>query len=155
MNHEVLERLLIDRASGELSPDVEELLEAQLERDPKARDEASEIGETLRLARLALDGQPAILFPVPRPSWPVPSWAWGMAACFVCGLSLGIFAVYGRNEPPRTAASIPGQKLSSITTADESAIWAARRFRAGLLPSRAKAENRIIWKSPVRKPEIF
>ena len=56
MNNEVLERLLIDRAAGELPPDVEELLEAHLEQDPMARNEAAEIGETLRLA---LAGQPA------------------------------------------------------------------------------------------------
>ena len=140
---------LIENIYREMRP---ELLEAHLEQDPMARNEAAEIGETLRLA---LAGQPAMVFPVLRPSWPVPSWAWGMAACFVCGLSLGIFTGYGRNEPPRTTASIPGQKMSSITTADESDIWSARRFRAGLLPSRVKAENRIIWKSPVRKPEIF
>jgi anti-sigma factor RsiW len=155
MNNEVLERLLIDRAAGELSPDVEELLEAHLQQDPAARKEAAEIGETLRLARLALAGQPAVALPVPRPPWPVPNWAWRMAACFVCGLLLGIFAIRGRNEAPRVTASIPSHEMAAKATADESGIWSARRFRAGLPPATVKAENRIIWQSPVRKPEML
>ena len=155
MNKEALERLLIDHAAGELSPDMEELLEAHLEQDPAARNEAAEIGETLRLARLALAGEPAVALSVPRPAWHVPAWAWRMAACFVCGLSLGIFAMRGRNEPPRATVSIPGHEMAAKATPDESGIWSARRFRAGLPPVTVKAENRIIWKSPVRKPEML
>ncbi len=150
MNNEVLERLLIDRAAGELSPDVEELLEAHLLQHPAAREEAAQIGETLRLARRALAGQPAVTLPAQQPSWRVPNWAWRMAACFACGLLLGIFSIRGRNESPK-----PSQKMAAITTADESSIWSARRLRGGLSSVTSKAENRIIWKSPVRKPEMF
>ena len=67
MKSDVLERLLIDRAAGELSPDVEELLEAHLQQEPAARREAAEIEETLRLARLALAGQKAVALPGPQP----------------------------------------------------------------------------------------
>ena len=155
MNNEVLERLLIDRSAGELPPDVEELLEAHLLENPPARKEAVQIGETLRLARLALAGQPAVPLPVLQPAWHVPNWAWRMAACFVCGLSLGIFAMRGRNEPLRVTASIPGHEIAAITTADESGIWSALRFRDGLSSVTVKAEDRIIWKSPVREPEMF
>lgn len=155
MNNEVLERLLIDRTAGELSPDVEELLEAHLQQNPAARKEAAEIRETLRLARLALVGQPAVALPVVRPSWRILTWALGMAACFVCGLSLGIFGVRGRNEPPRITASMASHKTPAIKTVDGSGLWSARRFRAGLSPFAVKSGNRIIWKSPVRKPEIF
>jgi anti-sigma factor RsiW len=155
MKNEVLERLLIDRAAGELPPDVRELLEAHLLENPLARQEAVQIGETLRLARMALAGQPAVPLPVLQPSWHVSNWAWRMAACFVCGLSLGIFAMRGRNEPPRSTASIPGREIAAISTADESGIWSARRFRDGLSSVTVKAEDRIVWKSPVRKPEMF
>jgi anti-sigma factor RsiW len=155
MNNEVLERLLIDHAVGELPPDVEELLEAHLLQNPEARKEAVQIGETIRLARLALAGQPAVPLSVLQPSWHVPNWAWRMAACFVCGLSIGIFAMHGRNESLRIAASNPSQEIAAITAADESGIWSARRFRASLSSVTVKAENRIIWKSPVRKPEMF
>ena len=40
-------------------------------------------------------------------------------------------------------------------TADESGFWSARRLRAGLSPVSVKAEKRVIWKSPVEKPEIL
>jgi anti-sigma factor RsiW len=154
MKSDVLERLLIDSAAGELSPDVKELLEAHLQQEPAARREAAEIGETLRLARLALAGQPAVALPASRPFSRVPLWAWAMAACFVCGFSLGIFAVRGWSALPRTA-SVPGRETAAIMTADESGFWSARRLRAGLSPVTMKTENRVIWKSPVEKPGIF
>jgi anti-sigma factor RsiW len=155
MKNEVLERLLIDRAVGELPPDVAELLGAYLLRDPAARKEAAQIGETLRLARLALAGQPEVRLTAPKPSWLAPNWAWRMAACFVCGLSIGIFTMRGRNEPPRVIAAIPSQPVAAKTIVDEPGIWSASRFRAALPSVAVKAEDRIIWKSPVRKPEIF
>ena len=145
---------MIDRAAGELSPDVEELLEAHLQQEPAARREASEIEETLRLARLALAGQKVVELPGSRPFRRAPSWAWAMAACFVCGLSLGIFGVRGRSALPR-AASVPSRETAAITTADESGFWSARRLRAGLSPVTVKSENRVVWKSPVEKPELL
>ena len=146
---------MIDRAVGELPPDVAELLGAYLLQNPAARKEAAQIGETLRLARLALAGQPEVRLPAPKPSWHVPNWAWRMAACFVCGLSIGIFAMHGRNEPPRVTAAVPAHETAVATTADETGFWSARRLRASLPSVTVKAEDRIIWKSPVRKPEIF
>ena len=154
MKNDVLERLLIDSAAGELSPDVKELLEAHLQQEPAARREAAEIEQTLRLARLALAGQPAVALPASRPFSGVPSWAWAMAACFVCGFSLGIFAVRDGSALPRTA-SVPGRETAAIMTADESGFWSAHRLRAGLSLVGVKAENRVIWKSPIEKPEIF
>ncbi len=154
MKSDVLERLLIDRAAGELSPDVEELLEAHLQQEPAARGEAAEIGETLRLARLALAGQTVVALPGLRPFSRIPSWAWAMAACFVCGLSLGIFGARGRSALSRTAF-VPSRETVAITTADESGFWSARRLRAGLPLVTVKAENRVIWKSPVEKPELL
>ena len=154
MKNDVLERLLIDRAAGELSPDVQELLESHLEHEPAARREAAEIEETLRLARLALAGEKVVALPVPQPSWRVPSWAWAMAACFVCGLSLGIFGARDRSAAPRTA-SVPSRETVAATPADETSFWSARRLRAGMSPVTVKSENRVIWKSPVERPEIL
>jgi anti-sigma factor RsiW len=149
MTSEALERLLIDRASGDLEPDVKELLEAHLEHDPAARKEAREIEETLRLARRALADQKVVPLPQSRPSWRVPSWAWAMAACFICGLFLGIFGARERSAAP-SIAFVPAP-----TTVAESGFWSASRFRARLSPVSVKSENRVIWKSPVRKPEIL
>jgi anti-sigma factor RsiW len=154
MKSDVLERLLIDRGAGELSPDVQELLEAHLEQEPAARSEAAEIEETLRLAKLALAGQPVIRLPRRQPSRRLPSWAWAMAACFVCGLALGILAARARSTPPRTA-SVPSRETAATTMPRESGFWSASRLRAVLPPVPAKTENRIVWKSPVKKPEIL
>ena len=145
---------MIDRAAGDLSSDVEELLEAHLEREPAARKEAAEIEDTLRLARLALAGQKVVALPETRPAWRVPSWAGAMAACFACGLLLGIFALRDRIAAPGIA-SVPSQPSPAITTADESGFWSVRRLRAGLPQMTVKSENRVIWKSPVEKPQIL
>ena len=156
MNPEILERLMIDHAAGELPPDVEDLLAAHILQNPAARQEAVEIAETLGLARRVLAEQPAVALPMVRSSTPVLNWAWRLAACFVGGLLLGIFCMRGGQAPPRIIASIPSQPAAAaVTTTEESGIWSARRLRAGRSAVSAKAENRIIWKSPVRKPEIF
>jgi anti-sigma factor RsiW len=156
MKSDVLERLLIDQAAGALSPDVAELLEDHLRHEPAAQREAAEIGETLRLARLALSSQRVI--PLPRrPFTRSPVWAWAMAACFVCGLSLGIFAGRGRNDSPHIASvvSAPVHQTAAVTVSDESGFWSLRRLRAAAPPAGGKSENSIIWKSPVKKPELL
>jgi len=49
-----LERLLIDRALGEISPDADELLEAYLSREPEGRRLLAQINETVELAKRAV-----------------------------------------------------------------------------------------------------
>jgi anti-sigma factor RsiW len=154
MKSDVLERLLIDRAAGELSPDVEELLEAHLQREPEAKREAAEIEETLRLARLALAGEKVVKLPKSRPMSRVPTWAWAMAACFVCGLSLGIFGVRDKNAPTR-AAVFANHEVAVIKPADESSFWSARRLQESISSATVKPTSWVIWKSPVEKPEIL
>ena len=51
VDHEILERLLIDRALGEMSADIEALLEDYLAREPLMGDQADEIAHTIELAR--------------------------------------------------------------------------------------------------------
>lgn len=60
MNKESLERLLIDRALGELSPEVDELLNEQLGANPEKARIATEFMETVTLAR-ALIKRPAAM----------------------------------------------------------------------------------------------
>ena len=155
MNKEVLERLLMDRAVGELPPDVEVLLEDHLDEHPEARKEAVAIGETVRLARQALAGQPAEVLPAREPAWYRPSWAWGMAACFVGGLCLGLLGARGGKTQPAVSASLPNGDRPMVTTVSEPGFWSARRFRVGLSASSTKTERPVIWKSPIRKPELL
>jgi anti-sigma factor RsiW len=154
MKSDVLERLLIDHAAGALSPDVAELVEDHLEREPAARREAAEIGETVRLARQALSTQRVVTLPDRRQPVRVPMWAWAMAACFVIGLSLGIFARRNRSESPQiVAVSFP--QRAAAAASDESGFWSLRRLRAAAPSAGGKPENWVIWKSPVKKPEIL
>jgi hypothetical protein len=78
-----------------------------------------------------------------------------MAACFICGLWLGTLAVRGGKAPARLSASLPGGEGSVATAADKEGFWSARRIRAGWAPSTTKTESQFIWKSPLKKPEVF
>ena len=153
MKGDVLERLLIDRAAGQLSPDVAELLEDHIQREPAARREAAEIDETLRLARLALVNTKVIPLPPRNRSLRVPMRAWAMAACFVCGLSLGIFAPRGGKVFP-VAASGPPPRMTAALKPDDSAFWSIRRIRTSAAGEK-KSEKIVVWKSPVLKPDIL
>jgi anti-sigma factor RsiW len=144
MNQEIIERLVIDRASGELTPDTAALLEDLLGREPAAQAEAAKIEETLRLAKRALAGAEdrAVL----RPSFRSPvwvRWAAGMAACFLAGLGLGLLPVRQRAVAPPAPV---------FATASDAGFWSARRLH--VIGSNFKVQgSRLIWKSPVTKPQ--
>ena len=163
MNEEILERLLIDRASGALSPDVEELLAAHLRQNPDAQEAATQIADILGLARVALarqSGEVLTLPKLPEPArahW-VPDWAWKMAACFMCGLALGGFAFRTRTAPAGLAQAVPTAPLAALVVPaapDTSGIWSVRRYRAGLAAANPRPEKPIIWQSPLKKPTNY
>jgi ferric-dicitrate binding protein FerR (iron transport regulator) len=145
MNQEIIERLVIDKASGELTPDAAALLDDWLRREPGAKAEAAEIEETLALAKRALihEEEKAILRPkFRRPAW-LP-WAAGMAACFVAGLALGLLALRQPTlKPP----------VENLAAAPDAGFWSARRLQ--MTSPAAKVQGpRLIWKSPIRKPQL-
>ncbi|MGA2175017.1 MAG: hypothetical protein ABSH38_08565 [Verrucomicrobiota bacterium] len=145
MNQEIVERLVIDKASGELTPDAAALLEAWLEREPGAKAGAAEIDETLRLAKRALGGaeEHAVLRPKFRsPAW--PRWAAGMAACFLAGLGLGLL-------PLRQPTVAP--PAENFATVNDAGFWSARRLHVSSSTSKVQG-SRLIWKSPVTKPQL-
>jgi hypothetical protein len=153
MNSEVLERLLIDRDAGELSCDVEELLEDHLRQNAGARKEAAEISETLHLARVALGSDPVVALPVKRLPWAVSSLAWAMAACLLCAGLVVTLAILDRTGP-HIRTSVAGSGIAAAPTGEESDFWSAYRVRASLSSSRPNMNSQILWKSPVRKPEL-
>jgi len=153
MNSDVLERLLVDHEAGELSPDVEELLEHHLRRDPTASEEAADIAQTLRLAKRALAGEPVVALPGRRPAWQFNSWAWGVAACVACAGLLGAIALRERPASPGFATSFPVQQIAGAPKVEEPGFWSARRFRSALISPRSRDEIRLVWTSPVRTPE--
>lgn len=153
MNSDVLERLLIDHDAGELSPDVEELLEHHLRRDLAASEEAAEIRQTLQLARRALVGEPVVALPIRRRGLPFNRWALGVAACVACAGFLGVLAIHDRHGPPRFANSFSVQEIAVAPRVDEFGFWSARRLRSTLTSAKSKDDMRVVWTSPIRMPE--
>lgn len=154
MNTEVLERLLIDHDAGELSPDVEALLEHHLRQDPLARRKAAELDETLRLARLALTGAQTGISPFRRPDRGIRTWALGVAACLLFTFQLGVVAIRERHGSPLVTDSIPARTVAAEPTGGDSGFWSAERLRAAVSASRPEVAEHFYWKSPVRKPEL-
>lgn len=152
MNQEIIERLVIDKASGELSPDAAALLDAWLGREPAALAQAANIDETLRLAKRALAGAEdhAVLRPQFRsPAW--LRWTVGMAACFLAGLGLGLLPLRPPMVPPPPGA---------FATVPDAGFWLARRLHVSgstisVQSSKFNGQgSRWIWKSPVTKPQF-
>jgi hypothetical protein len=167
MNAETLERLIIDRNSGELTPEVEELLEAYLDGKPELAPEAEQMVETLRLAKLALAETRAPVLPLPEFKGEFPAfaprtkqhqfvhrWIYGMAACFVGGVLLGLLVMPGRNSDQHPTAAIASQVVAP-TTSTNSGFWSINRLRAAEATVVPRHRDQVVWKSPVRKPEIL
>ena len=108
MNAETLEALLIDRALGQLSPEVEVLLAEHLATHPEAAHTAAELAETVALAarllkqpapRLVLPARAVAVFPVRRSRRLL-----ALAASFVAGAGAAFFAL--RSTAPPAAPAI-------------------------------------------------
>jgi anti-sigma factor RsiW len=169
MNPEALDRLLIDRAVGELPPDTSALLEAYLQTDPDASKQAVQLEKTMRLAKKALTPSPEPALPVPafnRPlrvvedkSAPVrllPQWAYGMAACFISGLAVGWFMIHPPAKPSPRETFVAARVAPLAAAPAESGFWSVSRLSR--LNSTAVAttspQHQLIWTSPVKKPQL-
>ncbi len=107
MNIEILEALLIDRALGHLSPEVEVLLAEHLAANAAAARSAAELCETVALASSVL--QP----PAPRLVLPPPAVAifpprrarrvLALAASFAAGAGVALLALRGTAPQPAPA----------------------------------------------------
>lgn len=121
MNAEILEALLIDRALGQLTPEVEVLLAGHLAAHPEAARAAAELGETVALAasvlrqpapRLALPPRAVAMFP-PRRTRRVLA----LAASFVAGAGAAFLALRGaapRAETPLAHAPAPAVIVAQV-----------------------------------------
>jgi anti-sigma factor RsiW len=166
MNRDTLERLMMDRALGELEPDIGELLDAHLKNDPQAANEVREITETLLLAKRAFTraSEPALPAPIfdhrilafpnrPPAARRVLYRISGMAACVATGAFLGI--LLARQSVLPSAPKTPSEAVApAIMASSEPGFWSARRLRLGQATLPMAANARVVWKSPVRIPEI-
>ncbi len=166
IKQEVLERLLIDRALGEMSPEVETLLAEYLSREPASLDETREVSQAVELARRAF----AVPEETPRTPrlrvggearflWRVGARAAALAACALIGLGVGFWLFGGRRAVEKTveirpaviaATEIPEQ----ATDTGGSRFWSIRRlYEAARRPAR-KPSARLVWDSPVKLPRL-
>ena len=104
MKHEELESLLIDRALGQLSPEVEALLAEHLAASPDDAQAAAELREVVALATAALRRPKPKLELPPRitalPRWPRTNRVLAMAASFVVGAGVAFLAMRGTSTRP-------------------------------------------------------
>ena len=166
MNPDTLERLVIDRAMGELSPDVAALLEAHMKLHPQVADEVRQIEETLVLAERSFQGASQPVLPPPSfdsdvlkfPKAPTPAALWlrmapGLAACLIAGVLLGSGLVQHR-DIRRSSQSATTSHLLVSTPLDESAFWSIHRLRPQHLADAGLGRPKVSWKSPTQRPEI-
>lgn len=169
MNQEILERLLIDRAAGELPPDTTALLEDYLAGKKELAAEAAQIEETMRLAKQAMAGSRTPVLPPMRPTVKLtvidggkkstqrlPYWAYGMAACFAAGLMLGLLAMRGGNLPTAVVIKTEQPAAAAVVKAPsaEPGFWSLARLQSVKHVAATKPDYQITWTSPVKRPEI-
>lgn len=131
MNPETLERLLLDRSLGVLSPDAAALLDAYLARDPDAFRRAAALDATVDLARQAMaDDAPAGQLP-PFPAerlqrtavafrrWRIIGRAAALAACIVLGVLIGLSLSGGDGPAGGGGAALLVSRQSDSPTTDE------------------------------------
>jgi anti-sigma factor RsiW len=166
MDTETLDRLLIDRAAGELPPDTTALLDAWLEKEPEFAALARRTNETVRLAKLALDAARPVRLPPLKTATLLPDrvrtsvvrrwrsdWVYGMAACFVAGLVAGLLVL---REMPLPVAQPQFHAENTVAQAPrvESEFWSVQNLRSANRNASLGVHSQLIWESPVRKPEI-
>jgi len=165
MKTESLESLLLDRALGELAPEVEELLDAHLERDPAAACRAQALADTVQCGRRALAPRAEEL-PHPiaarhaRLEW---SAAWSLlklAACLAIGLGLGWWLPRGNEQPaPEASVAHMAHNAGPGTGNPEGFRWIGKRISAGgerqlTREGRSQSRYRLIWESPAKLPRL-
>lgn len=152
MNPELLERLMIDRAFGQLSPDVVALLSEHLGENPEVKKLADELDETVMLAATATK-RPMAWATLPTP---IPSLFWrertrqmlAMAASFAVGAGIVLFGMRTLSARPEGAVGSGASRTPQVefTHAAHSAevehaahalpFWSNQRFY--LLAAEAK-----------------
>ena len=169
MTPEALEALLLDRAMGELSPEVAELLETHLSAHPEAARQAGALAAAMEMARRAT----AVVREAPRRPLGVErlrriqvtgrqwaaAWAFArLAACVALGLALGWYGHALRPAPPTAVASAtPAWDEPALENAggfwSRSSLIAAQRERLSAERS-PTVRYRLRWDSPVKMPQV-
>lgn len=171
MKTTTLDSLLLDRALGELSPEIGELLDAYLAQAPDDAARARRWSLTAQIARTAeaIDAPakplPPWRAPHQRPRWMAPRELLRLAACLVlggfAGWSLGVggawFVPGTRSMPSSPVANVAKATTSRDPGRRESAeFWSIAAFARGGAPEPAvdRASYRLQWDSPAKLPHL-
>ena len=120
MNPQSLQAILIDRALGELSPEVAELLDHHLANDADARAEAARLETTIGIAGKADQhfpepGHPALGRSAHRPALP-SSWLGLAASLLVAALAAAGGYFFGSQSSARGIVSTPPARAPESAT---------------------------------------
>jgi hypothetical protein len=167
MNRELLARLAIDRAVGEMSLDMKQLFSEYLRTDSHAAGVVRSMEETLSLAKhVTKGGRPSFL-----PTFPVSTlqrteiW-WrrarrlagvgAMAACLAIGLGFGRWFVPTANKPGDTSPAVLVKAVQEHgqTEGSESGLWSIQRIRERSLREVPGRSRPLMWHSPVAAPRL-
>lgn len=167
MNQETLERLLIDRKLGELPTETTELLEAYLRLQPDRGVLEARVGETVRLAHLALGArEPTTGAALPPLSARVRAGAssrrtyvgrWRRHLAVAAGLLLAFFLGSSLTSPDamhsRTpmAQSVRGPHRTAIRSSE---FWSLSRLQADRASRTATRTQRVKWIGPLTPSRI-
>lgn len=177
MKPELLEPLLLDRALGELSPEVAALLDAHLAQNPAAARRAAEFADTLSLARAATATPPAAphrpldLTRVRQAHRAAHSIATRrfeilrLAACLALGLGLGWLARTSTANSEFTSAPLASTpKISppapSPAASSSTSFWsvarlvAEERARSASAAGHSDSRYELHWNSPTKQPRL-
>jgi anti-sigma factor RsiW len=165
MKTETLDTLLLDRALGELTPEVAALLEDHLAQNPAAASRARELAATFQLARSAV----ALPHEAPRPldverlrrahqterAGTRRREILRLAACLALGLTAGWLA---RTTPTKTEIAV--SPVVTTPTPREAAtpsahFWSRAHIAAqhnAAPPERSNHREHLRWDAPLKMP---
>ncbi len=154
MKPESLEGLLIDQALGELTLEVEELLDAHLAADPVAAQQAAAWAQTWQVARraAALESDAQLHPPPLAQSRRIDPWSWKayraellrLAACLVIGVATG-WALFA-TQPARPEAPSDAKRPTTFW----SMTHLAAEYPGPSAPNIRPVRYELRWKPPVR-----
>ena len=166
MKQETFERLLIDRACGALSPDVEALVEAYLEMVPEQQRLADEITNTVNWTRLASTRPlptslpPLKLAPLraelpPRFEVRRVGRLAELAAAFVLGAGLAVWAFHEQVRAPAPAPFKSTLASQTVGAGGSSpGFWSFKRLASKESRSSPREAPRVTWKSLTQNSQI-
>jgi hypothetical protein len=165
MNHETLERLLIDRRLGELTDDAEALLDEVLRLTPDAALVAERVDATLHLAGRALRTIDSPATPLPPLdsqalaiaagrsgiSTPLPG-RFAIAAALILTFWLG-----GRMSSTIPSSDSDRESLRQIAKGIDASpvnVWSLGQLAARSAQARLPNSTNIQWTSPIARPQL-